>query len=453
MMTPSTSTSPRDPDRDPEAIAGEADMSAWLSRTNLDAGRVRRLLGTASSSAVAHALRGLSPPRASEILLLLPPEQAASVLTQLEPPRAAELLVSLPSDERADLLAAVEVEARDAIADCLPEPLKAEAARLLRYPPDTAGGLMETEVLAKPAGVTVREVIADLRANQPRYAAMGVQYLYVVDESRRLAGVAPLRDLLLAPEDALLATLVRPDPISVKDSASTAELADLFDTHPYYGVPVVDAGGVLLGTVNRADVTESEQHQSEEQYRRSQGIVGGEELRSMPVSLRVRRRGAWLGVNLILCLGGAGVIAAFRETLANAIVVAAVLPVVSATSGNAAMQAAAVSVREQALGVIEMGAWRRVLAQELTLAVVLAIPLGASVAGLAVLWGGGWAVGAAVGAAMALNAALAVVFGALCPLLLRRMKVDPALASGPVTTTLADVSGFTMTLAFVTWMT
>lgn len=103
-------------------------------------------------------------------------------------------------------------------------------------------------------------MISDLRVNQQRYAALSVQYQYIVDELRRLLGVAPLRDRLLAPEDALLGTLVRPEPISVSEMTSTQDLADLFNAHPYQGVPVVDAGGVLLGAVNRADVTESEQY-------------------------------------------------------------------------------------------------------------------------------------------------------------------------------------------------
>jgi magnesium transporter len=156
-------------------------------------------------------------------------------------------------------------------------------------------------------------------------------------------------------------------------------------------------------------------------------------------------------VNLLLSLAGAAIIASFQDTVAKALVVAAVLPVISATSGNAAMQAAAVSVRELTLGVVDTTGWRRVLTQELALATLLAILLGSAAGGLAAMWGAGWALGAAVGAAMTLNVGIAVIMGALFPLLFRRLNIDPALASGPVTTTLADVSGFTLTLIFVTW--
>lgn len=387
--------------------------------------------------------------KAREVLLWLPPEHAGALLAELDAETGARLIRRLPSDERADLLGELDDEAKASVQSLLPAEAQADAARLLAYEPDTAGGLMETELLSYPHTLLVRDAVADLRANQQKYASIGVQYVYLVDEGRRLVGVAPIRDLMLAPEAAALGSLVARTPATVGDHLSTHDLALAFDEHPYIALPVVDSSGVLLGVVNRADATESEQQQTEDQYRVSQGIVGGEELRSMPVSRRFRRRTAWLGVNLLLCLGGAAVIAAHQETLARAIAIVAVLPVVSATSGNAAMQAAAVSIRELTLGVVTPGTWRRVLVHELSLAILMAVPLGVAVGMLSRLWGADWMVGAAVGLAMALNTVVAIGIGAVCPLLLRRVNVDPALASGPISTTMADVTGFALTLFLV----
>ncbi|MGD9688136.1 MAG: magnesium transporter [Phycisphaerales bacterium] len=386
---------------------------------------------------------------ARALVLWLPPGQAAEIVSAMAPAHAARLLASLPSDERADLLAALEPDPRGAIQALLPDAARSDAARLLRYEPGTAGGLMETEFLAYPAESTVADAIRDLRTNREKYAAIGVQYVYIVDAQRRFVGVAPIRDLMLAPEHATLRAIVRGEPVSVRDGATTHELASAFDEHSYIALPVVDERGTLLGVVNRADATEREHEEAEDDFRVSLGIVGGEELRSMPVLTRFRRRSAWLGVNLLLCLGGAAIVAMHQQTIAKVIIVAAVLPVVSASSGNAAMQAAAVSIRELTLGVIEPGAWRRVLVHELSLAALLAIPLGVALAFLSRLWGADWTVGAAVGAAMALNSLIAIALGALCPLVLRRLSIDPALASGPIATTLADVSGFAITLTFV----
>lgn len=412
---------------------------------------VRSVFGSLSPEAVADAIASTTDlARASDIVLWLPVQLSAAALVALDPARAGAILANVPSDERADLLQALSESAREAIRTHLPSPERTDADRLLRYEPDVAGGLMETEFLAYPAHASVRDAIRDLRANQQRYAAINVQYVYLRDNSGRLVGVAPIRDLMLSPEDAALSTLVKRAPATLLDTQPLAEVAAAFEQHSFVALPVVNSSGVMLGVVSRADATEGEQEAAEDDYRVSQGIVGGEELRSMPVGVRVRRRGAWLGVNLVMCLGGAAVIAAHQGTIAKVVVVAAVLPVISATSGNAAMQAAAVSIREMTLGVIDQGAWRRVLLHELALAALLAVPLGAAVALLAALWGAGWTIGAAIGVAMAINAVIAVGVGAVCPLALRRFGIDPALASGPVSTTLADVCGFALTLTLVT---
>jgi len=444
------------PEREPGLIsefAASGDVARAADayqRSDLDPDATRALFGILSpDEAVALVTALTDAAKAREVLLWLPRGQSGPILGSLEPARAAGLIAGLPSDERADLLAALDEDRRGAIQAALPADARADAAKLLTYPPDSAGGLMETEFLSYPASSSVRDVIHDIRAHREKYAAIGVQYVYLLDEARRLLGVAPIRDLMLAPEDAALRSLVRRAPASVRDTLTTREVAATFDEHPFMALPVVNEEGAMLGVVTRADATESEHLEAEDDYRVSQGIVGGEELRSLPVTTRLRRRSAWLAVNLVLCLGGAAIVALHQDTLAKAIVVAAILPVISATSGNAAMQAAAVSIRELTLGIIDPGAWRRVLVHELALAALMAVPLGGAVAGMAYAWGAPWTIGLAVGLAMALNALVAIGVGASCPLVLRRLHVDPALASGPISTTLADVSGFALTLTLV----
>jgi len=445
------------------ASGGDMGLAASLYQSfDLDPDAARSLFGQLSGPDGSALLEALpDDAKAREVLLWVPLDMAASIVSGISPVVAARLIAGMTSDKRADLLAALPDHDRSVIQSALPFETQADLSRLLKYQPGTAGGLMETEFLAYPANATVREAIRDLRANQQKYASLGIQYLYLIDEARRLLGVAPVRDLMLAPEDAALISLVRSAPATVRDDADTHSLASAFEEHAFMALPVVDERGVLVGVVNRAAATEREHEEAEDDYRVSQGIVGGEELRSMPIATRLRRRGAWLGVNLVLCLGGAAVIGAHQETIAKVIAVAAVLPVISATSGNAAMQAAAVSIRELTLGVIDAGGrgrgewrgeWGRVLKHELALAALLALPLGAAVGLLARLWGADWMIGAAVGVAMAANALIAIAIGGLCPLLLRRLRMDPALASGPLTTTLADVSGFAITLTLVAAM-
>ena len=449
MPHESGSGTPTEPREDGRPGSDVDDAVALLESGQAGPESVRASLGGMGPENVAGVLGRVDAELARSALLWLPREQAAAVLAAGEPAWAAGLLAEVPSDERADVLSALEDEHRAAITSHLPARAAGDAARLLTYAPDAAGGLMETEFLSYSGTTRVREAIRDLRAHHERYSEINVQYLYVLDDASRLLGVAPIRDLLLAPEDAPLSSLVKRAPTTVLDTAPLHEVVAVFDEFPFVALPVVDANGLMLGVVSRADATQGEQEEAEDDYRVSQGIVGGEELRSMPLVLRARRRGVWLAVNLVLCLGGAAVIAAYRDTLAGAIIVAAVLPVISATSGNAAMQAAAVSIRELTLGVASPGSWRRVIMREMGLGLFLAAPLGAAVAVLAALGGAGWSIGLPVGFAMAVNTCFAVAIGALCPLLLRRFSIDPALASGPISTTLADVSGFTLTLSFV----
>lgn len=428
----------------------ERDAAALLAE--IEPAEARHLFGEMSAEEGAGLLEKVDRPRAAEVLLWLSPELAGSLLAVMRPASAAAVLGALPSDERADLLGGIPEGPRREIQGLLPELQRNESERLLRYPPDSAGGLMETELMVFPAGTTVGDVLRDIRAHQERYARMGVQYLYIVDSERRLRGVAPIRALVLAPEGAPVESPARAEPVAVRDTAGTDEIADAFAEHPFVGLPVVDEQGRLLGVVNRADLREAIQLRAEEQFRLSQGIIGGEELRVMPLGLRFRRRAGWLGVNLLLCLAASAVVAANRETLARALVVAALLPVISATSGNAAMQAAAVSIRELSLGMIDTREWRRVLANEVGLAGMLAVLLGGAVGLLGMAWGAAPTVAAAAMLAMALNTVLAISIGGVLPLALRRLSIDPALASGPLSTTLADVSGFTLVFTLVMWL-
>jgi magnesium transporter len=435
---------------DPFKAIGSNEIGGRFEDTDLGPDATRAYFGNLNQIEAAAVLSAVKDDaRVREVLLWLPREQSGAILASIDPNRVAGVIASLPSDERADLLAAIDASPRAAIQELLPAGAQRDAARLLAYAPDTAGGLMETEFVAYPASASVSDAIRDLRSNQKRYSGIGVQYVYLLDQNNRLYGVAPLRDLMLAAEESPLSSLVAKTPATVRDTASLHDVAATFDEYPFLALPVVDETGVMLGVISRADATEGEQEEAEDDYRLSQGIVGGEELRSMPVGIRLRRRSAWLGVNLLLCLGGAAIVAIHKDTIAKAIVVAAVLPVISATSGNAAMQAAAVTIRELTLGIIDPAAWRRVLVHELLLASLMALPLGCAVALLSHFWGASWTVGAAVGIAMALNAFIAIGIGATCPLLLRRLSVDPALASGPISTTLADVTGFALTLTLV----
>lgn len=414
----------------------------------LPATEVARTLSQLEDQEQHSVLAALPPETSAELCELLPEVHATDLLTRLEPSTAAAIIEHLPSDEQADILHGMEPAVSAAILEhCDPEeaPLMAQ---LSAYPDDVAGGLMITEYLAYPATQTVRELLVDLEANAEEYRDYDVQYAYVVDADDTLVGVLRLRDLLLAPRDTKLGALMVPDPITVSDDTPLDALRDFFDEHYFLGVPVVSDSGALLGVLRSAAVEEALADRAEDDYRKAQGIVGGEELRTMPLALRSRRRLSWLSINIVLNIIAASVIAFYQETLAAVIALAVFLPIISDMSGCSGAQAVAVSMRELSLNLIRPVDAFRVWLKEVSLGLVNGAALGILIALVAWVWKDSLLLGAVVGGALMINTVVAVSIGGVVPLLLRGLKMDPALASGPILTTITDLCGFFLVLSF-----
>jgi magnesium transporter len=269
--------------------------------------------------------------------------------------------------------------------------------------------------------------VSDLRRRADQVEDDSIQYIYVTDGDGRLTGVLRLRDLLLSPSWRTLEDFMIRSPLAVQTGASLDELLDVFDARAYLGVPVVDDVGVLRGVVQRADVQEASGERSERDHRRSQGIID-EELRSMRLVDRSRSRLAWLSVNILLNILAASIIAAHQDTL----------------EGN---QAVAVSMRELALGAIKpkdvLWVWRK----EVQVGLINGAALGLLIGAVAWIWKGNAWLGLVVGAALSINTVIAVSVGGAVPLVLKRFGKDPALASGPILTTVTDMCGFLLVLS------
>ncbi len=255
-----------------------------------------------------------------------------------------------------------------------------------------------------------------------------------------------LRDLLLARPPTPLRTIVMPDPVSARDDTPLPELRELFEVHKYFGVPVVDESGRLMGVVRRAAVREAVAHEDMDDYLKSQGIVGGEELRTMPLLVRSRRRLSWLTVNILLNVVAASVIALHQDTLTAVIALAVFLPIISDMSGCSGNQAVAVSIRELTLGLIRPSDLLQVWLKEVAVGALNGAVLGILIGAGAIAWKGNVYLGLVIGLAMAINTIVAVTIGGLVPLVLRRFRFDPALASGPILTTVTDLCGFLLIL-------
>jgi len=395
-------------------------------------------------------LSRVSADDASDVVCMLPAVHVAPLLAQLPPVKAAGILHELPSDLETDLLHEMGEAAAEPVLAAL-DPAEARQIRDLRqYDADEAGGLMVKELLVYPEYAVVEEVLADLRRNGERYANYNVQYAYVTTRRKRLVGVLRMHDLLLARSERRLSDLMIRAPLTVSDEARLDELAEFFDRHAFFGVPVIDKKGVLVGAVHRDAVHNAWAERAESDYRKAQGIVGGEELRSMALSLRTRRRLGWLSINIVLNVVAASVIAFYRDTLAQVIALAVFLPIISDMSGCSGNQAVAVSMRELTLGLIGPKEHLRVWLKEISVGLINGLVLGLLVSLVGWWYAGNPWFGVVIGCALMINTAVAVSIGGTVPLLLRRFGMDPALASGPILTTATDMCGFFLVLGLAT---
>jgi magnesium transporter len=413
---------------------------------------IARMISSISKSDQIRLLEILGSEESANLISKISGLGAGNLVMQLPTPQAVSIVKEMSRDQQANLLRKIGEENAEAILDEI-KPQKAKKIRtLMSYSENSAGALMITEYLSYRGDMLVKEVLDDLRAQGEAYSDYDIQYAYVVSDSGRLIGVLRLRDLLMAPRSKTIREIMIKEPLHVNVNMSLRELKDFFRQYSFLGVPVVNDDGELVGVVRSASVREAANRQNNQLFLKFAGIVGGEESRSMSLFKRSSRRLSWLSINIVLNIIAASVIAIYQDTLEKAIVLAVFLPIISDMSGCSGNQAVAVSIRELTLGLVRPRELVRVLAKESAIGLINGIALGILLGGAAILWKGNPYLGLVVGVSLAANTLVAVSFGGLVPLILRGMRTDPALASGPLLTTVTDMCGFFFVLSFASLM-
>ncbi len=426
-----------------------ASLETYLS--SLEPREAVRAILRLEPDAQAKVLTTLSPAEAADLIEDVPDEQAADIIENMQPKDAAEIVNEMMSDEQADLLAELKEDNAQAILEEMEVEEAEEARELARYADDVAGGLMITEFFKFHEGVTAGEALDKINEMAEDIDEHFKRYAYVVSPLDRVVGVIQVRDLVLSPRYKPVADVMVPS-LFVTDETPLSELKSFFDARPFAAVPVVDRRGRLLGIVRQSAVQTALSEQAERDMLRMQGIVGGDEIRDLPTVTRFRRRISWLSVNILLNIAAASVIALYIDTLSAVIALAVFLPIISDMSGCSGNQAVAVSMRELTLGIVKPFEVFRVWLKEISVGALNGLTLGILLGGVAWAWKGNPALGLVVGGALALNTMVAVSIGGTVPLLLKRFGVDPAVASGPILTTVTDICGFFLVLSFATLM-
>lgn len=389
-------------------------------------------------------LTALPAAAASDALVEMEEEEhPEDLLVALAPQKRAELLQELPADDAVDLIADLEPEERAQLLAELPVEEAGELRDLLFFGEDTAGGLMTPELVAVRHDLTAAEAIAEVR-RQGREVE-NFYNIFVVDEGRKLLGTVPLHDLILADPDSPVSALVEPPLVTVLAGTDQEEVGRLMAHYNLVSMPVVAEDGTLLGRITFDDVIDVLEEEQTEDIFHFAGLSVEEGLRGRWLDA-VRSRLPWLGLNLLTAILAASVVYLFSEAIANAVVLAAIMPIIAGMGGNAGTQALAVTVRRIALSEETIRQRWRVVAKEVLVGLTNGAALGLVTAALSLLVGGQATLGLVVLLAMWGNIVVAGFAGSFVPILLERLGIDPAVASSIFVTTFTDLCGFFLLL-------
>ena len=428
----------------------------------LDSGRlgpVRRLINTLAPAEIGNLLESLPPGKRVVVWGLVDPEDDGEVLVHVGDEVRESLLADMDPDE---IIAAVEDLDIDDLADLvedLPDTVIDEVLKsmdrenrerleqVLSYPEDTAGRLMNPDVVTVRADVNVDVVLRylRLRGELPDHT----DHLFVVSRRHQYLGRLSLASLVTHDDSTPINRLIDDEQpaIAVEDSADA--VARQFTDHDWISAPVVDDNNILLGRITIDDVVDIIREQAEHQALGAAGLDEDEDLFS-PVSRAFRRRLTWLGINLGTAFLASSVVGRFEGTIEKIVALAVLMPIVAGMGGNAGTQVLALMVRGLALGQVGASNVRVLLWKELRVALMNGLSLGLVLGIIVFLWFHDLPLSLVIGTALTINLLSAATAGVMVPLTLKRMGFDPALAGGVILTTVTDVMGFLSFLGLAT---
>jgi magnesium transporter len=406
----------------------------------------------------SHVFEELPPDTQSELLPRLNPEDSADILEELSDEDAIEVAERLDAGDLSRIINEMEPdEAADLLGDMQPDKVAfalssiedaEDILPLLDYHDDTAGGIMTSAEVVLHKDITTSEALGHLRSSIPE--AEIAYYLYVVDDDIRLVGVISLLQIVVASSQTCIDEIMNPDVISVIADTDQEDTARLMARYDLLALPVVDREDHLLGVITHDDmVAVLEEEETEDIYRLG-GVPDDRITTSASPSAALRARLPWLVLNLGTAMLSAVVLSLFEETIAQLAVLAVFFPIVAGVSGSAGTQTMTITVRGLALGEIIPKDGLGAILRELLIGIINGLVIGALVALIALFWKGTPILGLVVGIATLLNLIAAGFAGVIIPLSMTIIKLDPALASPVLVTTLTDTLGYFIYLSIAT---
>jgi len=417
----------------------------------------RDIVATLHPSEIADVIESMPSRDRDNAWLLIDPELEGDVLShmqdavraefleQMHPDKLADATKNLDADDVADILQDLPDDVADTVLRSMDEQNLQRLSSILTYPEDTAGGLMNIDVVSVRADVSLDAVARYLRLLGEIPAK--TDNLMVVDRNNNYLGVLPLTELLVrGPETTVGAWMEEEAYLSANTPKS--EVAKLFEQRDLVSAAVIDDEGHLLGRITIDDVVDVIQEAAEQAVRSMAGL--GEDDMFSPVFVTTKRRAIWLGINLITAFLAAWVIGRFEDTIQELVALAVLMPVVAGMGGIAGSQTLTIAIRGIALGQIVKTNIKPLLFKELTVGTINGVLWSCVVATIVILWFDNILLGIVIGVSMIINLVIAALAGASIPLVLKHFGIDPAIAGGVILTTITDVVGFMTFLGLAT---
>nr|WP_325249272.1 magnesium transporter [Amylibacter sp.] len=415
-----------------------------------DQPRLIELLEPLHAADIADVLEQISGSERDDLLALWGTEFDGEVLSELDENLRADLIERLPSDVMSSVLKDLESDDVVDLVEDLEEPQQArilEALELsdrvaveqsLQYPEESAGRLMQRELVMAPAHWTVGDAIDHLRSETdlPDRFYMVV----IVDPKLQPIGKVALSDLMSSPRDVMLATIMDENFHIIPATQSQEDVAYAFNQYHMVSAPVVDEVGRLVGVITIDDAMLVLDEETEEDFRLMAGV--GDESLTDSVLDTTRQRFPWLGVNLITAVMASIVISQFSATIEAIVALAVLMPIVASMGGNAGTQTLTVAVRALATKDLTSSNAMRVIRREVLVGLLNGLVFAVIIGIVGLVWFGSPMLGVVLGLAMIANLLVAGMAGILIPIALTKLNIDPALASGAFVTTVTDVIGF-----------
>jgi magnesium transporter len=421
---------------------------------------VKRMLNGLPAADVAHLLES-SPPKFRHILWQmvelenegdvineLGDELRAHFLSDMDAAEVAQITEHLQDDDLADILQQLPDRVTREVLDSMDQRDRTRLEQVMNYPDDTAGGLMSTDTITIRPPLTLDVVLRYLRRHN-EIPAM-TDNLIVVNRNDQFIGLLPLNTLLVSDPSATVREMMLTDVPPIPAAMPDDEVARLFERNDWVSAPVVDDDGRLLGRITIDDVVDVIREDADHSLTSMAGLAEDTDTFA-PVLNTASRRAIWLGINLLTAFIAASVINVFQETIEKVVALAVLMPIVASMGGIAGTQTLTVMVRGIALGQVSKNNESWLIHREVAAGILNGLLWAAVVAVAASAWFQDWTLGLIIALAIIINLVTAAFTGAALPLLLKRLKIDPALAGGVVLTTVTDVVGFFSFLGLATW--